>query len=58
MKIIRLQEKLKPNIRFKINFGLDKIIKKFFQKIDDKIQEYKSLKLEEKQRVKLEDAVA
>ena len=55
LKIIRLQEKLKPNIRFKINFGLDKVIKNFFQKIVDKIQEYKSLKLEEKQRVKLEE---
>ena len=55
LKIIRLQEKLKPNIRFKINFGLDKAIQNFFKKIYDKIQEFKSLKLEEKQRVKLEE---
>ncbi len=58
LKIIRFQEKLKTKFKFKINFNLlniDKTIQGFFQKIDDKIQEYKILKSEEKKRIKLEE---
>ena len=59
LKIIRIQEKLKPNIKFNLNFNfffnLDKSIQKFFEKIDNKIQDYKNLKEEEIRRKKLEE---
>ncbi len=56
LKIIRFQEKLKPNIKIKIDFfKIDRIIQGFFQKIDNKIQEFKNLRSEEKQRIKIEE---
>ena len=56
LKIIRLQEKLKPNIKLNIDFfKIDRIIQGFFQKIENKIQEFKKLRLEEKQRIKIEN---
>ena len=56
LEIIRLQQKLKPNFKIKIDlFKLDRVIQGFFQKIDDKIQEFKKLRLEEKQRLKIEE---
>ena len=55
LKIIRFQERLKISFKFKININLDKTIQGFFQKIDDKIQEYKILKSEERKRIKLEE---
>ncbi len=55
LKIIRFQERLKTSFKFKININLDKTIQGFFQKIDDKIQEYKILKSEERKRIKLEE---
>ena len=55
LKIIRFQEKLKPNIKINIDFfKIDRAIQGFFQKIENKIQEFKKLKLEEKQRIKIE----
>ena len=58
LKIIRLQESLKPSFSFNFNFNffsrLENIIQGFFQKIDDKIQDYKDLKEDEKRRKKLE----
>ena len=54
--IVRLQQKLKPNFKIKIDiFRLDRAIQGFFQKIDDKIQEFKTIRLEEKQRLKVEE---
>ncbi len=56
LKVIRFQEKLKPNIKFNIDFfKIDKAIQGFFQKIDNKIQEFKKLRSEEKQRIKVEE---
>ena len=56
LDIIRFQQKLKPNFKIKIDiFNLDRAIQGFFQKIDDKIQEFKKLRLEEKQRLKVEE---
>ena len=56
LKIIRLQEKLKPNIKINIDFfKIDRAIQGFFQKIENKIQEFKKLRLEEKQRIKIEN---
>ncbi len=53
LKIVRLQDKLKPKFKFKINFSLEKTIQGFFQKIADKIEEYKNIKAEEKRRRQL-----
>ncbi len=55
LKIIRFQEKIKSNFKFKINFGLGKVVQSFFNKIKDSIQEYKRLSIEEKQRIKLKE---
>ena len=56
LDVIRFQEKLKPKFKFKIDiFNLDRAIQGFFQKIENKIQEFKKLKLEEKQRLKVEE---
>jgi len=56
LKIIRFQEKLKPNIKINIDFfKIDRAIQGFFQKIDNKIQEFKKLRSEEKQRIKVEE---
>ncbi len=56
-KTVRLEENIKSkfNFKFKIDFlADDRFIAKFFQKIEDKIQEFKSLRSEEKRRLKLE----
>tara|TARA_B110000438_G_scaffold285034_1_gene314702 strand:+ start:319 stop:1560 length:1242 start_codon:yes stop_codon:yes gene_type:complete len=59
LKIIKLQELLKPNFNLNFNFNffskLENIIQGFFQKIDNKIQDYKNLKEDEKRRRKLEE---
>ncbi len=55
LRIIRLQDKFKFNFNFKINLNIEKTIQGFFQKIDDKIQEYKFLKAEEKRRKQIEE---
>ena len=57
LKTIRIQETLKSKFTFKFNINLlaiDKAIAKFFQKIDQKIVEYREIKAEEKRRIKLE----
>ena len=41
LEIVRFKEELKSNFKLKINFGLKKIIKSFFKKINLKVQEYK-----------------
>ena len=53
LKIVRFQNKLKPKFKFKINFSLEKTIQGFFQKIADKIEEYKNIRAEEKRRRQL-----
>ena len=56
LNLIRFQQKLKPNLKIKFDFLIiDRSIQKFFQKIDDKIQEFKKLRLEENQRLKIEE---
>ena len=55
LDVIRFQEKLKSKFKIKIDiFNLDRAIQGFFQKIENKIQEFKKLRLEEKQRLKVE----
>ncbi|MDC1280266.1 hypothetical protein N8Z07_03025, partial [Pelagibacteraceae bacterium] len=53
-KIIKLQHSLKPEFKIKINFSLEKYIQVFFDKIANTIQDYKTLKAEDKRRRKLE----
>ena len=54
-KIIKLQNSLKPEFNFKINFSLEKHIQAFFDIIANKILEYKILKAEEKRNIKLQE---
>ena len=55
VKIARFHEKLKSQFRFNFNFNLDKLIQGFFQKITDKIEEYKFIQAEEKRKRQLEE---
>ena len=57
LKTIRIQEAIKSRFTFKfsINFlAIDRFIAKFFQKIDQKIIQYREIKADEKRRIKLE----
>ena len=51
LKLIRFQNRIKP--RFKYSFNLDKILQNFFQKIADKVEEYKNIREEENRRIQL-----
>ena len=54
---VRIEEifKSKFTFKFKINIlAVDRFIAKFFQKIEEKIQQFKLLRFEEKRRLKLE----
>ena len=56
-KSVRLEENIKLNFSFKFKidfFAVDRFIAKFFQKIEEKIQQFKLLRFEEKRRFKLE----
>ena len=53
-RIVTLQNSLKPEFNFKINFSLEKYIQAFFDSIANRIFEYKILKAEEKRKRKLE----
>jgi len=53
--IIKLQQSLKPEFDFKINFSLEKHIQAFFDFFAKRILEYKILKAEEKRKIKLEE---
>ena len=55
VKIIQLQNFLKPNFKIKISFSLEKYIQSFFDKIENIILNYKILKLEDKRKKKLEE---
>ena len=54
-RVVALQNSLKPEFNFKINFSLEKYIQAFFDIFADKILEYKILKIEEKRKRKLEE---
>ncbi len=54
LKIINLQNSLKPKFNFKLNFGLENYIQAFFDKIANTISQYKILKKDEARRLKLE----
>ena len=54
LKIIRFQDKLIPKFKFRFKFSVEKVIQGFFQKIADKVYEYKFIKAEEKRRKQIE----
>ncbi len=54
LKIINFQNSIKPKIKFNINFGIEKYIQAFFDKISNIILQYKTLKKDEVRRIKLE----
>jgi len=54
LKVINFQNSLKPEIKFKINFSIEKYIKAFFDKIANTIFQYKTLKKDEARRLVLE----
>ena len=54
LKLVKLQLSLKPNLSFRINFSLEKYIKRFFDKIEETISTYKILKADEKKRLRIE----
>ena len=54
LKVINVQNSLKPKINFKINFSFEKYIQAFFDKIADTIIQYKTVKKDETRRLKLE----
>ena len=54
LKLINIQNLLKPKIDFKINFSFEKYIQAFFDKIADTIVQYKIVKKDEARRLKLE----
>ena len=54
LKLVKLQLSLKPEFNFKISFSLEKYIQRFFDKISETISSYKTLKQDEKRRLKLE----
>ena len=53
LKIINFQNSLKPEIKFKINFSVEKYIQAFFDKIANTIFQYKTLKKDEARRLVL-----
>jgi len=55
IKFIKFQENLLQKFKFKINFSLDKKIQSFFDAIDEKIQTYKAIRVEEKAKIKLRE---
>ena len=52
LKVIRFGEKLKPKFKFNLS-DIDKFLQRFFQGIADRIDEYKSLRLQEIKRRQL-----
>ena len=54
LKLVKLQLSLKPEFNFKIGFSLEKYIQRFFDKISETISSYKTLKHDEKRRLKIE----
>ena len=55
LKIIRLQDKLKPQFKFNFSESIKKFIGNFFQKIQDSIEDFRIIKKEERKRKKLEE---
>jgi hypothetical protein len=53
-KVVKFQLSLKPKFNFKLSFNLEKYIQSFFDKISEIIEKYKTLKEDQKRKLKLE----
>jgi hypothetical protein len=53
-KLVKFQLSLKPQFNFKLSFNLEKYIQSFFDKIYETIEKYKTLKEDQKRKLKLE----
>ena len=53
-KVVKFQLSLKPKFNFKLSFNLEKYIQSFFDKISETIEKYKTLKEDQKRKLKLE----
>ena len=54
LKLVKLQLSIKPKFNFNIIFNVEKYVQSFFDKISEKISNYKIIKTEEKRRLKIE----
>ena len=54
LKLVKFQLSLKSKFNFKTDFNLEKYIQGFFDKISETISNYKTLKIDEKRRLKVE----
>ena len=54
LKLVNFQNSLRPEFKFRLNFGFEKYIQAFFDKIASTISQYKILKKDEERRLKLE----
>ncbi len=54
LKVVNFQNSFNPEFKFRLNFGFEKYIQAFFDKIADTISQYKILKKDEARRLKLE----
>ena len=52
-KVVKFQLSLKPKFNFKLSFNLEKYIQSFFDKISETIEKYKTLKEDQKRKLKL-----
>src|SRR6056300_1494632 len=53
-KVVKFQLLLKPKFNFKLSFNLEKYIQSFFDKISETIEKYKTLKEDQRRKLKLE----
>src|SRR6056300_1224196 len=53
-KVVKFQLSLKPKFNFKLSFNLEKYIQSFFDKISETIEKYKTLKEDQRRKLKLE----
>jgi hypothetical protein len=53
-KVVKFQLSLKPKFSFKLSFNLEKYIQSFFDKISETIEKYKTLKEDQRRKLKLE----
>ncbi len=53
-KLVKFQLSIKPSFNIKFNLNIEKYIQSFFDKISETIIRYKSLKEDQKRRIKLE----
>ena len=53
-KIVKIQLSIKPNFKLKLNLNIEKRIQSFFDKISETIIKYKTVKEDQKRKIKLE----